>query len=174
MNADAPNTTPKAAPLSDDLRALYQDVILDHAKHPRNAGVVEHHSCKAQGNNPMCGDRVTVTARLSDDGRLQEVAFDGKGCAISIASASMMTEALVGQDLATVRNLFQAVHGLCMGALEPDDAKQKIAPDLADRVDKLAALSGVRQFPVRVKCATLPWHALMSCLDGKDKTTTEK
>ena len=106
------------APLNDDLRSLYQEVILDHAKHPRNARLVEQHTCKAQGNNPMCGDRVTVTAQVSDDGRLQDVGFEGKGCAISIASASMMTEALNGQTVAAARQLFDTVHGRCTGCVE--------------------------------------------------------
>ncbi len=162
------------APLSDDLRALYQETILDHAKHPRNARLVEHHTCKAQGNNPMCGDKVTVTAQVTDDGRLQAIGFEGKGCAISIASASMMTEALSGQSVADARRLFDAVHDLCTGKVEATAVKEKLAPAAADSVDKLASLSGVRQFPVRVKCATLPWHALISCLDGKGQTTTEK
>jgi nitrogen fixation NifU-like protein len=164
----------KPAPLSDDLRSLYQETILDHAKHPRNAQLVERHTCKAQGNNPMCGDRVTVTAQVSGDGRLADVGFEGKGCAISIASASMMTEALKGQSIDDARRLFDAVHDLCTGKREADAVKQALAPAAADSIDKLASLSGVRQFPVRVKCATLPWHALISCLDGKGQTTTEK
>ena len=163
-----------AAPLTDDLRSLYQDIILDHGKSPRNLRVVEHHTCMAQGNNPMCGDRVTVTARVSDTGVLEDVAFEGKGCAISIASASMMSEALAGQTTATAHQLFEAVHDLCTGKIDADHVKTKVPANLSDSVDKLAALSGVRQFPVRVKCATLPWHALMSCLDGKTQATTEK
>lgn len=163
-----------AAPLSDDLRALYQEVILDHAKNPRNAQTVAQHTCKAQGNNPMCGDRVTVTAQVSGDGRLETLGFEGKGCAISIASASMMTEALKGLEVASAKQLFETVHDLCTGKLDADAAKQRVAPAMAESLDKLASLSGVRQFPVRVKCATLPWHALMSCLDGKGQTTTEK
>jgi len=164
----------KAAPLNDDLRTLYQEVILDHGKSPRNFRVVEHHTCKAQGNNPMCGDRVTVTARLSPAGVLEDVAFEGKGCAISIASASMMSEALSGQPVTAAHQLFDAVHDLCTGKIDADQAKAVVSPDLSDSIDKLASLSGVRQFPVRVKCATLPWHALLSCLDGKSQTTTEK
>lgn len=163
-----------AAPLSEDLRSLYQEVILDHAKHPRNARLVEHHTCKAQGNNPMCGDKVTVTANVSEGGVLEDVGFDGKGCAISIASASMMTEALKGQNVVDARKLFDAVHDLCTGKREADAVKAAMPPETAASVDKLASLSGVRQFPVRVKCATLPWHALMSCLDGKGQTSTEK
>ncbi len=164
----------KAAPLTDDLRTLYQEVILDHGKQPRNFRVVEHHTCKAQGNNPMCGDRITVTARVSARGVLDDLAFEGKGCAICIASASMMSEALTGQSTATAHKLFEAVHDLCTGKIDTDQAKAAVTPDLSDNIDKLASLSGVRQFPVRVKCATLPWHALLSCLDGKTQTTTEK
>jgi nitrogen fixation NifU-like protein len=164
----------QAAPLTDDLRTLYQDIILDHGKSPRNLRVVEHHTCKAQGNNPMCGDRVTVTARVSETGVLEDLAFEGKGCAISIASASMMSEALAGQSTATAKQLFDAVHDLCTGKTDADKVKAAVPATLGDSIDKLAALSGVRQFPVRVKCATLPWHALMSCLDGKTQTTTEK
>jgi nitrogen fixation NifU-like protein len=163
-----------SAPLADDLRSLYQDIILDHGKSPRNVRVVEHHTCKAQGNNPMCGDRVTVTARVSAAGVVEDLAFEGKGCAISIASASMMSEALAGQKLETARQLFATVQGLCTGKIEADAAKGGTLAALGDSIDKLAALSGVRQFPVRVKCATLPWHALMSCLDGQTQTTTEK
>jgi nitrogen fixation protein NifU and related proteins len=161
-------------PLSDDLRNLYQEVILDHAKHPRNAAPVALHTCKAQGNNPMCGDRVTVTARVADDGRLAEIGFEGKGCAISIASASMMTESLKDQSVDTARRLFTAVHDLCTGKADAETVKLSLGSGVADSIDKLASLSGVRQFPVRVKCATLPWHALMSCLEGKSQTTTEK
>jgi len=164
----------KAAPLTDDLRTLYQEVILDHGKSPRNFRVVEHHTCKAQGNNPMCGDKVTVSARVSPAGVLEDVAFEGKGCAISIASASMMSEALSGQPATAAHKLFEAVHDLCTGKIDTDQAKAIVTPDLGDSIDKLASLSGVRQFPVRVKCATLPWHALLSCLDGKTQTTTEK
>jgi len=163
-----------AAPLTDDLRTLYQEIILDHGKTPRNVRVVEHHTCKAQGNNPMCGDRVTVTARVSPAGVLEDVAFEGKGCAISIASASMMSEALAGQSVATAQALFATVHDLCTGKADTDQAKAAMPSEMGDTVDKLASLSGVRQFPVRVKCATLPWHALMSCIEGKSQTTTEK
>ena len=160
----------KPAPLNDDLRSLYQEIILDHGKHPRNAHVLEHHTCKAQGNNPMCGDKVTVTARV-EAGRIAEVGFEGKGCAISIASASMMSEALKDQPLETARALFDAVHDLCTGRSE---AQNYAGDAFAPHIEKLAALSGVRQFPVRVKCATLPWHALMSCLEGKGAASTEK
>ncbi len=162
-----------AAPLNDDLRSLYQEIILDHGKNPRNFREVADHTCKAQGNNPMCGDRVTVTAKVAG-GRVDDVAFEGKGCAISIASASMMTEALKGQSLETAHKLFTAVQDLCTGKAEAEQIKAGFGADMELAVDRLASLSGVRQFPVRVKCATLPWHALMSCLDGKGQVTTEK
>ena len=156
----------------DDLRALYQEIILDHGKSPRNLRVVEHATCTAKGNNPMCGDRVTVSARVKD-GVIEDLAFEGKGCAISIASASMMSEALRGRTTDAARRLMTAVQGLCTGKADAAQAKQSV-PELSGAVDELAALSGVRQFPTRVKCATLPWHALVSCLDGAGAATTEK
>ena len=158
---------------ADDLRSLYQEIILDHGRHPRNLRQVEHATCKAQGNNPMCGDKVTVTARVSKDGVIEDLAFEGKGCAISIASASMMTTVLKGRSVDSSRRLFAAIQSLCSGKSEMADAKQAV-PELAESIDELAALSGVRQFPVRVKCATLPWHALVACLDGGGLATTEK
>jgi len=158
---------------TDDLKALYQDIIMDHSKAPRNARLVEHATCTVKGNNPLCGDRITVTAKVSDAGLIEDVAAEGKGCAISIASASLMTEALQGLSTATAKQLFEAVQKLCKGQIESDGAKAMLPPSLQESVDKLAALSGVKQFPVRVKCATLPWHALMSCLEGRNDATTE-
>ncbi len=162
------------APISNDLRSLYQEIILDHGKSPRNFGVVDHHTCRAQGNNPMCGDRITVTARVTDSRTLEDVAFEGKGCAISIASASMMTEALKGKTAGAVRQLSKAVQDLCTGKADADEARASLPENLAGEIDRLASLSGVHQFPVRVKCATLSWHALNSCLEGKSQATTEK
>ncbi len=162
-----------AAPMSDDLRTLYQEIILDHGKNPRNAHLIAEHTCKAQGNNPMCGDRVTVTAKVAQD-QVQDIGFEGKGCAISIASASMMTDALKGQSLETAEKLFAAVQELCTGKSDATQIKTRFGADFETTVERLASLSGVSQFPVRVKCATLPWHALMSCLQGNGETTTEK
>ena len=159
---------------TDDLKVLYQELILDHGKSPRNARLVEHATCNAKGNNPLCGDRLTVTARVNADGIIEDVAAEGKGCAISIASASMMTEALKNVPVATARKVFAAVHQLCTGKADVDAAKAMLPASMSDDVEKLASLSGVKQFPVRVKCATLPWHTLMSCLDGKVDATTEK
>ena len=157
---------------NDDLRSLYQEIILDHGKSPRNMRVVEHATCTAKGNNPMCGDKVTVTARVND-GVIEDLAFEGKGCAISIASASMMSQALKGRTTDAARRLMAAVQGLCTGKADVAQAKAAV-PELTEAVDELAALSGVRQFPTRVKCATLPWQALVSCLDGAGVATTEK
>ena len=159
---------------ADDLKSLYQEIILDHGRSPRNARLVEHATCAANGNNPLCGDRITVTARVGDDATIHDIAADGKGCAISIASASMMTEALKGLPVTTARQLFDAVHQLCTGKADLAAAKAMLPASLNESVEKLASLSGVKQFPVRVKCATLPWHTLMSCLDGQGETTTEK
>jgi nitrogen fixation NifU-like protein len=156
---------------ADDLRSLYQEIILDHGKSPRNQRKVDAPTCTAKGNNPMCGDKVTVNARVAD-GVIDDIAFEGRGCAISIASASMMTTALKGRSVETARRLFAAVQGLCTGKSELTTAKADV-PEVGDAIEEIAALSGVRQFPTRVKCATLPWHALVSCLDGIATTTTE-
>ena len=159
--------------LGDDLRSLYQGIILDHGKSPRNFRVMEHYTCRVQGKNPMCGDKIVVTAKLDVNERLEDIAFEGKGCAISIASASMMTETLKGRSIDAMWRLSKAVHGLCKGEFDANEAKALLSIDLASSIDKLASLSGVRQFPVRVKCATLPWHALASCIEGKTQATTE-
>ena len=162
------------ASLSQDLRSLYQEIILDHGKNPRNFRKIEHHTCKALGNNPMCGDKIVVAAKVSVDEMLEDIAFEGKGCAISIASASMMSEILKGESMNTMWLLSKVVHGLCKGEIDVDEAKTLLPKNLTCAVDKLASLSGVRQFPMRMKCATLPWHALASCLEGKAQATTEK
>lgn len=158
---------------ADDLTALYQDIILDHGRRPRNSRLVEHASCTAKGNNPLCGDRVTVTARISPEGAIEDIGAEGRGCAISIASASLMTEALKGRSRDDALQVFKAVQGLCTGSHDSSQAKAIVPAAMAESVDRLAALSGVRQFPSRVKCATLAWHALMSCLDGGSAATIE-
>lgn len=142
----------------DDLRALYQEVILDHYKRPRHFGVLDDANRRAEGTNPLCGDQVTVYARVQD-GVIQEVSFEGIGCAISTASASLMTEALTGKTLAEAEALHEVFHGLLTGSdAEPADAE----------LGKLEVLAGVREFPVRIKCATLAWHALRAALEGAE------
>jgi len=162
-----------AAANTDDLKALYQEIILDHSKSPRNARTVEHATCTVKGSNPLCGDRVSVTARVSAAGLIEDVAADAKGCAISVASASLMTEVLKGLPTTTAARVFEAVQKLCTGHADLTSAKAMLPPEMTESVEKLASLSGVRQFPVRVKCATLPWHAMMSCLQGRGDATTE-
>jgi nitrogen fixation NifU-like protein len=145
----------------NDLRDLYQEVILDHNRRPRNFGPLPSANRRAEGHNPLCGDRVTVYLDLAD-GRLQDVAFQGSGCAISTASASLMTEALKGLTLEEARGLFKGFHDLV--TLGADEG----SPDLG----KLAVFTGVREYPMRVKCATLAWHALMAALDAQDLPVT--
>ena len=141
-----------------ELRELYQEVVLDHAKRPRNFGTIQGHSHRAAGHNPLCGDKLTVTLTIAD-GQVADARFEGAGCAISMASASLMTEAIKGKSEAEVRATFKEFHA---GLTETDEGAALSA--LAD-LDKLAVFAGVREFPVRVKCATLPWHTLVAALD---------
>jgi nitrogen fixation NifU-like protein len=144
-----------------DLKELYRDVILDHNRHPRNFGPLEGASHHAEGNNPLCGDRLSLTLRMTGD-RIEDIHFEGSGCAISTASASLMTEAVKGKDRSSVRQLFERMHALLT---QPDGA-----PDPA--LGKLAALSGVREFPARVKCASLCWHTLNAALAASPATVS--
>ena len=136
-----------------ELNDLYRDVILDHNRRPRNFGGLDPADASVEGFNPMCGDRLTVRLRLNDD-QISDIRFEGQGCAISTASASMMTEAVKGRSRTEALRLFDRVHQLLT-----DDA----APP-ADELGKLAALSGVRAYPARVKCASLCWHTLAAAL----------
>jgi nitrogen fixation NifU-like protein len=147
-----------------ELRDLYQEVILDHSKRPRNFGQPPDANRRAEGYNPLCGDRETVYVRVEDD-VLKDVGFRGAGCAISTASASMMTESVKGKTLPEAEALFERFHDLITGK---DGEKKPGAPELG----KLAVFSGVREFPVRVKCATLPWHTLRAALAGEEKTVS--
>ncbi len=153
--------------IDDDLRDLYQEVILDHGKNPRNFRHPEDASHEALGNNPLCGDRLTVYLRLDENQNIRDAAFEGKGCAISIASASMMTDMVKGKPLAEAQALFERFHRMCT---EDDDGG--IADGFEDELEKLKVMSGVRQFPMRVKCATLAWHT-MNAAEGEDAATTE-
>jgi nitrogen fixation NifU-like protein len=146
-----------------DLKELYRDVILDHNKRPRNFGKLAAADAHADGHNPLCGDRLTVFLKMDGD-RVDDIRFEGKGCAISTASASMMTEAIKGKDKADISALFEKIHSL----LTRQDA-------VADpSLGKLAALSGVREYPARVKCASLCWHTLNAALDkGPTTVSTE-
>ena len=146
-----------------DLKDLYRDVILDHNKRPRNFGTLEPTDARADGHNPLCGDRLTVSLRMNGE-RIEDIRFEGQGCAISTASASLMTEAVKGKDRAAVRTLFEQVHAL----LTREEAQAQAS------LGKLAALSGVREFPARVKCASLCWHTLNAALgEGAATVSTE-
>lgn len=138
----------------NDLRELYQEVILDHTKRPRNLREIAGADRKAEGHNPLCGDRATVYLKLGGD-VIEDVSFVGRGCSISTASASMMTEALRGKSRAEAERLFQKFHALVTGGAAGD-------PELG----KLEVFAGVSEFPVRVKCASLPWHTFHSALEG--------
>jgi len=144
-----------------DLRELYQEVILDHQKRPRNFHRPDGANRHADGYNPLCGDKVSVHIRL-EDGRVKDIGFQGSGCAISTASASMMTESLKGKTLAEAEEIFHRFHDLVTGS----------APAGADAagLGKLAVFSGVRDYPARVKCASLAWHTMRAALEGRTET----
>lgn len=139
-------------------RELYQDIILDHGRKPRNFHGMEHPSHFAHGHNPLCGDRVTVYLEIDGD-KIKDVSFEGRGCAISTASASLMTEVLKGKTLAEAKELFKAFHAEVTGGEAPS-----VDANLQDDFDRLAPLEGVKAYPTRVKCATLAWHAFETAL----------
>jgi len=140
-----------------ELRDLYQQVIVDHNRHPRHRGRPAHHSHEAAGNNPLCGDRIAVYVQV-EEGVIRDIGFEGAGCAISTASASLMTSAVVGKTVEEAERLFTAFHDM---VVEPD------APADPKTLGKLAAFAGVRGFPARVKCANLAWHTLHAALTSR-------
>ncbi len=146
-----------------DLRELYQATILDHYKKPRNFGSLPQASAHVEGHNPLCGDRVTLHVLFEGD-VVRDVRFEGSGCAISTASASMMTEAVKGKSRAEAERLFERFRDLITGPGESDDTGE---------LGKLAVFTGVREYPTRIKCATLVWHALHSALGDSKTVTTE-
>lgn len=151
----------------DDLRDLYQEVILDHGRRPRHGQRLEVSDATADGDNPMCGDRVKVWIKRDDD-TLSRVGFEARGCAISIASADLMAETVQGRTTDGARALFTAFREMARtGRCPTCDAA------LAEPIERLAPLSGVHEYPSRVKCATLPWHALIAALDGAKEASSE-
>lgn len=146
-----------------DLKDLYQDIILDHNRAPRNFGKLEPHSHEAEGYNPLCGDQLTVYLMLDGD-RITDVKFEGTGCAISVASASLMTEQIIGMSKDDAEKLFTSMHEMFVD----DD----VEPDLS-QLGKLGALAGVKEYPSRVKCASLCWHTLKAALENQQTVTTE-
>lgn len=147
-----------------ELSELYQQVILDHNKRPRNFRKIEPASHTAEGHNPLCGDQLTIYLNLEGD-EVKDVAFEGSGCAISKASASMMTQAVKGKRKAEVEKLFQEFHSMVTGELDEEQEENELG--------NLMIFGGVREFPVRVKCATLPWHTLHAALNRQDLVSTE-
>ena len=143
--------------MDNALRELYQEVILDHSRHPRHYGAMDGASHKAEGYNPLCGDRVTVYLQLGADGRVADIKFEGKGCAISQASASMMTDMLKGRSQADAEKLMEGFLNLVKG---------QDAPGLSeDDRETLDVMSGISEFPMRVKCATLAWHTYKNAVE---------
>jgi nitrogen fixation protein NifU and related proteins len=146
-----------------DLRDLYQEVILDHTKHPRNYGALAHPTHFATGRNPLCGDQLVLQLDV-ESGRVRDARFAGKGCAISTASASLLTEAVKGKTTAEAHELFERFH---RAVTAPAGEEPEISA-----LGKLAALAGVREFPMRVKCASLAWHTLEAALSGANEPVT--
>lgn len=147
-----------------DLQDLYQSIILDHNRRPKNYGPLAGASCSAEGRNPLCGDEVKVELRVGPDG-VEDVHFTGSGCAVSRASASIMTQAVKGKSRDEVDRLFTQFHDLVTGKLKPE-------PDAARALGEMAAFSGVAQFPIRVKCASMPWHTLRKALSNETPAPT--
>ena len=147
-----------------DLKDLYQEIILDHGKNPRNIGKFDNYNKDAKGNNPLCGDNVHVYLRLNENKKVEDIAFEGHGCAISMASASIMTDMVRGKEEKEVKEIVTDFLGMIK---EKDSLETNILKD--DEKTKLMSLSGVKQYPMRVKCATLSWHTLTSALDDSDQ-----
>ena len=147
-----------------ELSELYQQVILDHNKKPRNFRKLETANHSAEGYNPLCGDQLTVYLDL-ENGAVKEIAFEGSGCAISKAAASMMTQAVKGKSREQAEELFTEFHSMVTGELDEETEKNSLG--------NLKIFAGVREFPVRVKCATLPWHTLQAALNNEERASTE-
>ena len=148
----------------DDLRDLYQEVILDHGRRPRRGARLEAFDASAKGDNPMCGDRVQVCVQHDADGRVARAGFEARGCAISIASADLMAEVVEGRTDEEIRRLADEFR---------DMARTGAAPEGDEALERLRPLAGVHEYPSRVKCATLPWHALLAALEGKGAASSE-
>jgi nitrogen fixation NifU-like protein len=142
-----------------ELGDLYQEIILDHYKKPRNAGRLEQPTCSAHGDNPLCGDKIAVMVKMKGDS-LEDLRWTGAGCAISTASASLMSEAVKGKTKADIHALFERFHAMVTGK------------GSSEGLDKLEVFSGVSEFPVRVKCASLAWHTLKAALEGQNETVS--
>jgi len=150
-----------------DLKELYQDIILEHGKSPRNFGKCEKYTHQAKGYNPLCGDQVHIYLKLNDEKKVEDLTFEGSGCAISIASTSIMTELVKGKKLDVTKKIIKTFMNMIK---KTDEIKFY---DLSDeQKTKIMSLSGVQQYPMRVKCATLAWHTLISAIDEKESVAT--
>jgi len=147
-----------------DLKQLYQDIILEHGKSPRNFGKCDGYNHQAKGHNPLCGDQVQVYLKLNDEKKVENLTFEGFGCAISIASTSIMTELVKGKSFEVAKNIINIFLNMIKNELKP----KSIDLD-EDQKTKIMSLSGVKKYPMRVKCATLAWHTLASAMDGEKK-----
>ena len=145
-----------------DLKQLYQDIILEHGKSPRNFGKCEKYTHQAKGYNPLCGDKVEIFLKLNNEKKVENLTFEGSGCAISMASTSIMTELVKGKPLETAKKIIEAFLNMVKNTREikSEDLNE-------DQKTKIMSLSGVKQYPMRVKCATLSWHTLISAIEGK-------
>ena len=153
-----------------DLKELYQEIILDHGKNPRNLRKTENFNKDAKGHNPLCGDKVHVYLKLDEDKKVQDISFEGQGCAISMASASIMTDLVKGKEEHEVKEI---VKDFLEMIKEKDQLNNKILED--NEKTKLMCLSGVKKYPMRVKCATLSWHTLISAIDNtQEEINSEK
>ena len=147
-----------------NLKELYQEIILDHGKNPRNLRKTENFNKDAKGNNPLCGDNVHVYLKLNENKKVEDISFEGSGCAISMASASIMTDLVRGKEEKEVKEIVEDFLGMIKA--NPDLKSDKLKED---EKTKLMCLSGVKQYPMRVKCATLSWHTLVSAIDNKQE-----
>ena len=153
-----------------DLKQLYQDIILEHGKTPRNFGKCENHTHEAKGYNPLCGDKVHVYLKSDNEKKVESLTFEGEGCAISLASASIMTELIKGKSFEDTKEIMDAFLNMIKNTSEIRSNHLD-----EDQKTKLMSLSGVKQFPMRVKCATLSWHTLVSAIENKkEEINTEK
>jgi len=151
--------------MNNEMRELYQQMILSHNKNPKNFRIIEDPSHFAEGHNPLCGDNLDVYAVVDDDNIIQDISFQGSGCAISKSAASMMTEILKGKKEEDARELFEQFHLLVTGKLNPEEDEHKLG--------KLTIFSGIWEYPARVKCASLSWHTLKAALDNEKVVSTE-
>ena len=153
-----------------NLKELYQEIILEHGQNPRNLGKTDNFNKDAKGNNPLCGDNVHIYLKLNDQRKVEDISFEGSGCAISMASASIMTDLIKGKEEAEVKEIVTDFLGMIK---ENPELKSKNLEE--DEKTKLMCLSGVKQYPMRVKCATLSWHTLISAIDNtQEEINTEK